>query len=111
RTRVMAVQRGRLIAPLLLLIMPVCAWGILGTPGAYSEAGSAHQPVVSDSGVLTTWNLPPNRGPWQMKWDASRNMMWFAEGNHSDPPLDQIGALNPDTNVLKEWGVPTGFAY
>ena len=60
---------------------------------------------MADTGILTEWPLPPNRGPWQLKWDAARNLVWFAEGNHADPGLDQVAALDPATNVLREWGV------
>ena len=83
-----------------------------------ADAGGACRPNAAGTsacplryGHPDRWPLPPNRGPWQLKWDDSRNLIWFAEGTHSDPPLDQIGALDPETSVLREWGIPTAGGY
>src|SRR6476469_2276665 len=76
-----------------------------------SRAVSRAPALLPDVGVLTEYPLPPNRGPWQLKWDESRNWIWFAEGNHSDPILDQVGAIDVNTNILREWGIPTAGGY
>ena len=111
------VTRRRLVAAAILLIglvlivwaSPVAPASTQGAPVALQKPAEA--PTLSDTGILTEWPLPPNSGPWQLKWDDSRNLIWFAEGTHSDPPLDQIGALDPETSVLREWGIPTAGGY
>ena len=108
-TRKAGRMRPRYNVVALSLLGPLFLFGMLTLflPGR-SSAGA---PKVDDTGTLTTWQLPPNRGPWQLKWDAMHSVIWFAEGNHSDPPLDQVGMIDPATNVLKEWGIPTNSAY
>ena len=104
--------RGRhyLLALLCLSALAIVTWS--GTaPSNGATQPPPEQPTLSDTGILTEWPLPPNRGPWQLKWDSLRNLIWFSEGTHSDPPLDQIGALDPDTSLLKEWGIPTAGGY
>src|SRR5437667_266808 len=70
----------------------------------------APAPAIADSGILTSWPLPPDRGPWQIKWDAIRSRIWFAEGNHSFG-LDAVASIDPATNILREWSIPTSGGY
>ncbi len=107
------VAKRRFFAASIFLIgLALITWAA-STPtpsrGAPPKVQSA--PSLSDAGILTEWSLPPNRGPWQLKWDSLRNLIWFAEGTHSDPPLDQIGSLDPETGLLHEWGIPTAGGY
>src|SRR5690349_19617644 len=112
------VTRRRLVpAAILLMGMVLIIW-VSPVPTSSQTQGvpiaptrPAVAPALSDMGILTEWPLPLNSGPWQLKWDESRNLIWFAEGTHSDPPLDQIGALDPETSVLREWGIPTAGGY
>jgi streptogramin lyase len=90
-----------LVGGLLLAGAGVVALG----PALRGPATAAAVPTLADTGILTEWPLPPNRGPWQIKWDPARNLAWFAEGNHANPGLDQVASLDPATNVLREWGV------
>ena len=114
RTRVMAVRRGRLIAPLLLLIMPVCAWGILGAPGAYSEAGGAHPPAVSDSGVLNqAWErwvadhgLPGSEGCQKATTDRGSGVLGRIDpelADEANEPHDLISSGRLAVPVLHVW--------
>ena len=83
------------------------------SPQSSEDPGAGHTwpNTAPDVGVLTEWPLPPNRGPWQLKWDDMRNRIWFGEGNHSDPILDQIGSIDPATGILREWAIPTQGGY
>ncbi|HKP52923.1 MAG TPA: S-layer homology domain-containing protein [Chloroflexia bacterium] len=108
--RIDKMVRAHIFVALLLISLAAMVWlGVAPSQGAARLPQEA--PTLSDTGILTEWPLPPNRGPWQLKWDASRNLIWFAEGTHSNPPLDQIGALDPSTSVLREWGIPTAGGY
>jgi streptogramin lyase len=109
-------QKGRryVFATLLLIALALIAWvGVAPPPseGAQGQPKREEPNLLSDTGILTEWPLPPNRGPWQLKWDSLRSLIWFAEGTHSNPPLDQIGALDPATSVLREWGIPSAGGY
>src|SRR5437764_14760873 len=69
---------GYLFLPwLALLILDFGSW-ILDLPGPSAQSKiqtprgypkSKINQVAPDTGVLTRWPLPPNRGPWQLKWD------------------------------------------
>ncbi|HMA36042.1 MAG TPA: S-layer homology domain-containing protein [Chloroflexia bacterium] len=102
----MGPWRLRVGAGLLVLLAGALA-GLVGAPWLGRPAGAPRPPAVADTGVLTRWALPPDRGPWQLKWDALRNQIWFAEGEHASVSLDQLGSLDPATNILREWGVTT----
>ena len=99
------------LAALALAGVATTLWLVLVSP-SQSEAGLPQDvPTLSDTGILTEWALPPDRGPWQLKWDSLRSLIWFAEGTHSNPPLDQLGSIDPATGVLREWGIPTSGGY
>jgi virginiamycin B lyase len=98
---------GLLLGGLALLAAAINA--LLPPPGTPTTA--ADVPAVADTGILTEWPLPPNRGPWQIKWDTARNLAWFAEGNHANPGLDQVASLDPAGNVLREWSTLTPGGY
>src|SRR5205085_10516478 len=74
-------------------------------------APAAAAPAIVDTGVLTSWPLPLDRGPWQIKWDDTRNQVWFAEGNHTTNTVDAVASLDPVTNILREWAIPTAGGY
>ncbi len=108
--RIEKMIRAYTFVALLLVSLTSMFWlGMAPSQGAARPTQEA--PTLSDTGILTEWALPPNRGPWQLKWNSSRSLIWFAEGTHSNPPLDQVGALDPDTGVLREWGIPTTGGY
>ena len=100
------------LAALLVLVA-----GLIAGQGAGDGAdANPVPPAVSDTGILTMWPLPTTpgaRGPWQIKWDETRNLVWFAEGNHISVPqlLDRVAALDPATGVLREWGGMTQGGY
>ena len=100
--------QGLLLTLLAILGLLLAVWLATGLP-ALLRAGHP-PPAVADTGILTQWPLPAgSASPWQPRWDAARNRVWLAEGNHSTSGLDQIAALDPATNLLREWLVPTAY--
>lgn len=93
-------------------LLALAVWVLMGAHGGTGFGAGSNRPAAApDTGVMTLYPLPPNRGPWQLKWDDTRNTIWFAEGNHSDPPLDQVAALDVTNGSLREWGIPTTGGY
>ena len=53
---------GLILIPAVLLAILLVSLGGLARPGADA---APPPPAVADTGILTSWSLPLDRGPWQ----------------------------------------------
>jgi streptogramin lyase len=80
---------------------------LAGCALAGPTTNAPRSPDVADIGILTDYPLPADRGPWELQWDAARNSIWFAEGQHTSQTLDRVASIDVGTNILREWSVIT----